>query len=58
MAKRDDRFIRTYEQSSFGSSVEIWVDRETGVNYLYHNSGYGYGGSTKRNSKYYALDAL
>ena len=44
MSKRDDRFIRTYEQSSFGSSVEIWVDRETGVNYLYHNSGYGYGG--------------
>jgi len=43
MAKKDDRFIKTYTQSSFGLSTEIWVDRETGVNYLYHSAGYGAG---------------
>lgn len=27
------------------SVTEIWVDKETGINYLYHASGY-YGGLT------------
>ena len=43
MAIKDDRFIKTYTQSSFGLSTEIWVDRETGVNYLFRASGYGGG---------------
>lgn len=40
MAK-DKRFIKTYSQGA--SSIEIWVDKETGVNYLYHSSGYAGG---------------
>lgn len=43
MAKEDKRFIKTYSQNSFGASVEIWVDKETGVNYIYKSSGYGGG---------------
>ena len=43
MAKREERFIKTYSQNTFGSSIEVWVDKETGVNYLYHGSGYGGG---------------
>lgn len=42
MAKREDRFIKTYSQGSL-TTTEIWVDRETGVNYLYHAAGYGGG---------------
>ena len=41
MAKQEKRFIRTYKQDM--GSTEIWVDRETGVNYLYHSSGYSGG---------------
>jgi len=39
MAKKDKRFIKIYSQESFLSSTEIWVDKETGVNYMVHNSG-------------------
>lgn len=42
MAK-DKRFIRTYSQNSFQGNMEIWVDKETGVNYLYHAAGYSGG---------------
>ena len=43
MAKTEDRFIKTYTQgSSFSSIVQIWVDKQTGVNYLFH--AYGYAG--------------
>ena len=42
MAK-DRRFKKIYSQGA--GSIEIWVDRETGVNYLYHASGYS-GGMT------------
>ena len=35
------RFIKTYTQG-MGSTV-IFVDKETGVNYLYVSSGYGGG---------------
>lgn len=38
-----DRFIRTYTQSSFAAVVEIWVDRETGVNYIFRRDGYAGG---------------
>ena len=41
MAK-DQRFERTYSQGTM-SVTEIWVDKETGVNYLYHVSGYSGG---------------
>lgn len=42
MAK-DKRFIKVYSQGA--GSIEIWVDKETGVNYLYRSGGYG-GGMT------------
>ena len=43
MAKKDKRFIRTHSESGLQGSSEIWVDRETGINYLYHASGYAGG---------------
>lgn len=43
MAKKD-RFERVYAQGSL-NAFEIWVDKETGVNYLFHASGYA-GGMT------------
>lgn len=42
MAKKDERFIKTYSQGSV-NVTEIWVDKETGINYLYHASGYSGG---------------
>ncbi|WP_312650135.1 DUF6440 family protein [Proteiniclasticum sp.] len=42
MAKEDDRFIKTFSQGKL-NVTEIWVDRETGVNYLYRMSGYSGG---------------
>ena len=41
MAK-DERFEKVYSQG-FIEVMEIWVDKETGVNYLYHASGYSGG---------------
>lgn len=40
MAK-EKRFEKIYSQSM--GSMEIWVDKETGVNYLYRQSGYSGG---------------
>lgn len=41
-----DRFVRTAHQGGFGSNeVEVWVDRQTGVNYLFMRNG-GSGGLT------------
>ena len=40
MAK-EKRFKRIYSQEM--GSTEIWVDKETGVNYLFHASGYSGG---------------
>ena len=37
MAK-NDRFEKTYSQGTM-NVTEIWVDRETGVNYVFHQSG-------------------
>ena len=34
----DDRFEKVYSQGVV-NVMEIWVDRETGVNYLFHGSG-------------------
>ncbi|NMD38371.1 MAG: xylan 1,4-beta-xylosidase [Christensenellaceae bacterium] len=38
----DKRFVRTYKQG-FMDGVYIWVDRQTGVNYLCAFAGYGLG---------------
>ena len=38
---KDKRFKRVYTQDM--GTTEIWVDLETGVNYLYHSSGYSGG---------------
>ena len=38
----DKRFIKVWSDGAFGSN-EIWVDRQTGVNYLFHASGYAGG---------------
>ena len=41
MAK-DDRFEKVYSQGTM-TITEIWVDKETGVNYVFHKSGYAGG---------------
>ena len=41
MAK-DERFEKTYSQGKL-TVTEIWVDRETGINYVFHASGYAGG---------------
>lgn len=40
---KNNRFEKVYKQNM--GSMEIWVDKETGVNYLYRQSGYA-GGMT------------
>ena len=42
MEKNKKRFVRTYSQGVV-STTEIWVDTQTGVNYLFQQSGYGGG---------------
>lgn len=44
MAKDNERFEKVYSQGAI-NVMEIWVDRETGVNYLFHAAGYA-GGMT------------
>ena len=39
MAKKDSRFVKVLEDSGFISSSEIWVDTQTGVQYLFHFDG-------------------
>ena len=39
---QNDRFIRAYSKG-FSAVNEIWIDREPGVNYLFHVSGYSGG---------------
>ncbi len=41
MAK-DERFEKVYGQGTL-NGMEIWVDKETGVNYLFHFAGYSGG---------------
>ena len=38
----NDRFERIYTQGRL-STIEIWVDKETGVNYLYRQCGHSGG---------------
>ena len=42
MSKKEKRFIKIHAEGTIDGS-EIWVDRETGVNYLFHFSGYAGG---------------
>ena len=42
MAKSDQRFIKIYSQG-FGGTQQIWVDKKTGVNYLFVQNGYAGG---------------
>ena len=45
MAKKEERFIKVYSQSGglTGNTMAIYVDKETGVNYLFSASGYAGG---------------
>lgn len=44
MAKKDERFIKVLnEGSTWTTNCEIWVDKTTGVNYLWIDSGYSGG---------------
>ena len=38
----EKRFVKIYDDGVLGSN-EIWVDTKTGVNYLFHASGYAGG---------------
>ena len=40
--KKEERFEVVYKQG-FAGGYQIIVDKETGVNYLYHFEGYGAG---------------
>lgn len=42
MTTMDKRFKKVYSQGAV-NVTEIWVDKDTGVNYLYHVSGYSGG---------------
>ena len=43
--EKEKRFEKVYSQGKLTTNMEIWVDRETGVNYLLYQSGYA-GGMT------------
>lgn len=44
MSKKENRFIRIFKENYGVSAVtEIWMDRETGVNYISHRSNCGVG---------------
>ena len=41
----EKRFVKSYSQGFWGRTMEVWVDKKTGVNYLVTQSGYS-GGMT------------
>ncbi len=44
MAKKEERFQKIYTQGGFAENLmQIWVDKKTGVNYLYSAAGYSGG---------------
>lgn len=47
MKDKENRFVKVYSQSGgfSGNHMSIYVDRQTGVNYLFSSSGYA-GGMT------------
>lgn len=42
MSANKERFEKVYTQGAI-TVTEIWVDKETGVNYVFHQSGYAGG---------------
>ena len=42
MSKSDKRFVKSYSQGKL-NGIEIWVDKQTGVNYMFSYSGYAGG---------------
>ena len=42
MAKKEKRFVKILSEGTL-EGTEIWVDSQTGVNYLFHFSGYAGG---------------
>ena len=44
MGKNGDRFEKIYSQGQV-NVTEIWIDKQTGVNYVFHAGGYA-GGMT------------
>lgn len=42
MAANKERFEKVYTQGKI-TTTEIWVDKETGVNYMFHQNGYAGG---------------
>lgn len=42
MAKKEKRFVKVFSEGTL-EGTEIWVDSQTGVNYLFHFSGYAGG---------------
>ena len=40
--EKENRFEKVYKQG-MSPGIQIWVDKETGVNYLYMQSGYSGG---------------
>ena len=43
MGKKDRRFIVTEKESSLTNSVQVIVDKKTGVNYMWVTQGYAGG---------------
>ncbi len=43
MKNNKQRFVKIHSDGGFATASEILVDRETGVNYLFHQSGYSGG---------------
>ena len=42
--KKDERFVKVLDEGgAFGWQRAVFVDKQTGVNYLYVSSGYGGG---------------
>ena len=39
---KEERFVKIYSQG-MANNIEIWVDKETGVNYLFRAAGYAGG---------------
>lgn len=42
MAKKEKRFVKVFSEGTL-EGTEIWVDSQTGVNYLFHFSSYAGG---------------
>lgn len=34
-----ERFEKIYVQGKIASVTEIWIDKETGINYMFHRDG-------------------